>query len=201
MTHQIYVFDVTMRYEAASKKVLMEYLKATCKAWMFQGEKGASNYHHWQLRFSLRTKVRIGTLITAWNAMFGSGFGNISPTSAGSAQLMLGSGMAFYCMKADTRTEGPYSDKDPTPKFVQPRFRNATLRGWQERLWAKIQAHKAEENDRNIILVVDPVGCIGKSWFKGWAKQTQGCISLPCSLQSAKEANQYLCSLPGIEPG
>lgn len=199
--NQLYVFDVSMKRDAATRKLLKEYLAATCKQWVFQGETGASGYKHWQIRFSLLTKARMGTVLTAWNQMFGPGFGKLSNTSTKEAQHMLKSGNAFYCMKAASRTEGPYSDKDVAARYIQKRFENAKCKEWQERLFQQITLAKATGDDRHIILVVDPDGGAGKSWFKGWMYSHHGALVLPSSLQTVNDAIQFICSLKDTTVG
>ena len=197
----IHVFDLTIKKDQVPRTILHEYLVECGKHYVYQLEKSESGYVHWQVRLSLKSKTRAGTFVKQCNAVFGSGFGDVSPTSNGEAAKMIAHGRAFYTMKAETRIEGPWSDKDKKPRYVQKRFKNATLKDWQLLLKARIDGQIHTANDRHIILVVDKSGNNGKSWFKGYMYSHYGAVVLPSSLPSVNDAIQLLCSNKDIGEG
>lgn len=132
---------------------VVSYLRPWCKKYVFQYEKGDSGYLHWQGRCSLIKKRRPAELIKLG---FGKG-GNISPTTNKAC------GDSFYVTKADTRLDGPWSDKDYEEPPVLTRqlrtFLSHSMYEWQEQVLAMAQ----EEDDRSIKLIYDKIGNNGKS--------------------------------------
>ena len=92
------VWDFTIPFDRISVKELKEILKDKCKKWVFQVEVGASGYKHYQGRVSLKVKSR-----KAFNMDCGVHW---SVTSSDNMEN------DFYCVKDDTRVEGPYRDSD-----------------------------------------------------------------------------------------
>jgi len=205
---QICVFDVTLKADVADASVerIKKWLKTCAKKWVFQLERGKlkteknpDGYLHYQIRLSLRMKVRKGTFIKAFNAQWGKGCGKVSVTSAENAKIMELSGKAFYCLKEDTREDGPWMDTDKIPAYTQKRFRDPTLKSWQDKLYQELTLNKL--NDRKMILVVDPDGGKGKSYFAGYMLTHHDAVRCPSTCENAKQMMEYLCSHPKIHPG
>ena len=68
------------------------------------------------------------------------------------------------------------------------------LCSWQKDVLETIEQQKRDRDDRHIILVVDPVGHSGKSYFMRYMTTFKGAIRLPSTLASATAAMQFLCS-------
>lgn len=191
------VWDITLKAgdETEDERLLIiKSLRELAKKWCFQLERGEqSDYLHWQIRLSLFKKKRQSEFIGLLEAQGWEGF-HVSPTSkAGQDSL--------YCMKVDTRVEGPWADTDKKPMYVQKRFRNPVPMQWQSKLEQLLIQMKQDGNDRNIVMVKDDGG-EGKSWFKGWMQMHRSdVITLPSTLEKANEMMEFLCSLKEIEDG
>lgn len=159
-TTQCYVWEFTLPKRELGVDDVHALLRSHCKAYTFQLEKGSgTGYEHYQGRLSLFKKSRGGD----WDKRFpGTGI-HVSPTVADNIK-----GEAFYCMKADTRLEGPWSDKDYKPPKRKLRciesMREQGLYPWQKSICEKIQGYDA----RRIHIVIDPEGNNGKSWIMKW---------------------------------
>lgn len=190
MTHKsVYMWDVTLKFETyADREQLTKDIKSLAKSWCFQLEKGGENgYLHWQIRFSLFKRKRENELVNILRHDIGWPDFRAKPTSNEGRK-------SLYCMKLDTRVEGPWSDKDKEPKYIQRRFRDANLRDWQERLRDKLVDMKNEGNDRNIILVKDD-GNEGKSFFKGYLySHRDDVVMIPSTFDNANSMIQFMCS-------
>lgn len=196
MTHNsVAVWDITLKSGGSHEKdAIIETLRDIAKKWCFQLEKGEeSDYLHWQIRISLFKKKRLSELKTLLDNKEWAGY-HLSPTSRGGMD-------SLYCMKLDTRVQGPWCDKDPEPKYVQKRFRDPVMRPWQAKLEKELLAMLNEGGDRHILMVEDE-GNQGKSWFKGYMMMTRDdVVILPSTLEKPNEMMEYLCSLKEIEQG
>lgn len=186
MTNQLCLWDLTVKYEEGHTfEDVKMVMKEIAKAWMFQLERGESGYEHWQIRVSLYKKKRKCELIALLNDLEIRGF-HISPTSNQGRD-------SLYCMKADTRIEGPWTDKDKEPPYVQKRFRNPELIPWQVKLVEYLEELKKNGNDRNIVMVMDDGG-EGKSWIKGLMTSRKDAIVVPASCTSPNDMIQFVMS-------
>lgn len=191
----LYIYDVTMKYEGFEDTAkVREDLRSIAKKWAFQIEKGEeSGYVHYQIRLSLFKRKRVKEME---KLLFTIGWNNFraSPTSNNGKKL------DFYVIKFDTRVDGPWTDKDPEPKYIQKRFRKAKLRDWQHDLLDELIKMKEKGNDRNIVMVEDEGG-EGKSFFRSWAYSTrEDVVYLPSTLTSANEMIEFICSC-GLKSG
>ena len=160
MTSPVAGWDFTISKEKfPDLNVLQKTLTEWFKHWVFQGEEGEGGYQHWQGRGSLIKKKRKSEIVAQCNGFFPGV--HWSPTST-----EVHAGQNFnYVLKADTRTDGPYSDKDyeePPPLTRQLKgFMEQELRPWQE----KVMEIMTSYNERSITLILDQVGNSGKSIF------------------------------------
>lgn len=141
-TNAIAVWDFSLPKEGCELQGLKTFCKEHCKKWCFQLEKGEKGYIHWQGRVSLKVKNRKGPTFPKihW-----------SPTSEANCENN------YYVMKAETRIEGPWSDKD---KYIPRQVREITkLRPWQQ----TIVDLRNEWNTRTINCIICENGNIGKS--------------------------------------
>lgn len=155
--HPICVFDVTLSASVATVPAVKKSLQELAKSWMFQRELSESGYDHYQIRCSLFKPKRLQACVKLFRSsdvMWESS--HISPTS-GEASTKFS-----YVMKADTRTEGPWSDKDPEDMYVPKQVRDVKLYPWQQSV---VQTFSVWDS-RHINVIVNKGGNIGKSVLK-----------------------------------
>ncbi len=156
---QCYVYDITLKYvESLDKDAMHALFRPLCKKYVFQLEKGLeTGYVHYQGRISLTKKLGKPSA-QKWLLENNVKDFKISETSKCESEKA-----AFYCIKAATRIEPPFSDKDyeaprPILRTVSKMVENG-LFPWQQALLEKVQ----EYDDRLIHLVIDHAGNNGKS--------------------------------------
>lgn len=151
MTNAMNTYDFTSSAEKTTKEELQELLDKYCKKWCYQLEKGEeTEYLHWQGRFKLKVKERIGGVIKKFPGC------HITITSEANRDNM------FYVMKIETRVEGPWSDTDAyIPRDIRA---IKELLPWQETLRENFE----KIDDRVVDVVVDTRGGIGKTVFVRW---------------------------------
>lgn len=170
-----------------TKDDVHELLRKRCKKYVFQLECGETGYLHYQGRFSLFKKAGL----TCVANQFGNIGWHISPTSGNALR-----GEAFYCMKEQTRLEGPWTEKD----YVVPRVPSNRLKRsgildtpyeWQRELKQRLE----QEDDRTVHMVVDHRGNNGKSIFVEWLEYLGLTSELP-GFNSSEDFLQAAMSLP-----
>lgn len=151
----ISVFDLTVPCDKVEFDQLKTFLVEHCKAWAFQKEKGEeTGYEHYQARVSVKTKKRLSTMITLVNKDLEG-----SHVSATCTQNM---GNEFYVLKAETRVEGPWSDRD---KVIPRHLRDTPAwYPWQKHIVDNIDRYE----ERTIHVIVDLHGNQGKSLMSSW---------------------------------
>lgn len=179
-------FFITLPFASnMDKEVIFTVVKDYFKKWAFQKE-DEKGYVHWHIIGSLIKKRRLQEILPVLKAA-GLNFGHMAPMSKAGMGTM-------YAMKADSRVEGPWTDKDPVPNHVQERFRNAVLRPWQVGLHTRLINMMKDGDDRHILIKMDPDGNIGKSFFKGWAATQPEYFVVPSSFSSANDIIEFCCS-------
>lgn len=150
----IALYDFTIPIDYYTVTELQHILRHQCKRWVFQCEKGKgeTEYEHYQVRLSLKKKMR-------WTTMKKSPIlkGRHSPTS----NPTVFKGDFFYVMKEDTRTSGPFKDTDEEKVMTKQLkwFSKQKLRTFQKDI---INESKIFDM-RKINLIWDTTGCCGKS--------------------------------------
>jgi len=152
-------FDFTMPEGDISHKEIIEKLYPTIvKKYVFQLEEGDSGYLHYQGRFSLIKKRRLGELVKLIKLLFPQM--RLSTTSNNGLKEE-----NFYCIKQDTRKAGPWTDTDPKPEYIPRQIREIKkLHPWQQSVIEK----SAEWDTRSINIIHDTEGNIGKSTLATW---------------------------------
>lgn len=121
-------------------------------------------YLHIQARISTIKKTRLKQLVNdLWNANNIFCRAHIRPTS-NPAYLK---GNSFYCLKAQTRVSGPYTDKDE-PEIKKPYqvkiIEESGLYPWQQYIKDKLLYNYANGNDcRKILYIILKTGAEGKT--------------------------------------
>lgn len=159
-------WDFTLKEEGTNFNLFRELLKCNCKKWVFQLEEGEeTGYRHYQGRVSLINKSRKGFDFPGihWSVTSNANRDN-----------------DFYVMKSETRIDGPWSDEDPD---IPWQYRDITLYAWQEFI-----ANDVTHNRRNINVLVNPSGNIGKSVLCGYAD----CHEMACSLPIMDSHKDYM---------
>lgn len=139
-----------------SPKDFKKILRKHSKKWIFQLEKGAGGRFHYQVRISLKDKVRNFKKLEGLN----SKYINEIPTCS---ENMNQFGYDSYQAKDDhTRVEGPWAYNDPC---LSRDFALMGIHGESDlRPWQKSIIEKARTDElRKIIFIYDPQGNQGKS--------------------------------------
>lgn len=115
---RVYVYDFTLKASIVEdRSEIIDVLKEHCKKWAFQLEKGGTTgYLHYQGRFSLVMKNTKENVLSffPWEET------DISHTSNACK------GDQLYVIKADTRVEGPWTDKDVQTIPIPRQYRHIT---------------------------------------------------------------------------
>lgn len=168
------------------KDKLKKFLDDNCKKYVFQLEKGDTGYEHYGGRFSLRKKRRKSELVnqvlqkkeevrTMW----------VAPEVTTNDD-------DFYDTKEDTRIDGPWSDRDEI-KYIPRQCREIMdcLRPWQQSIMDDV----GQWNTRNINVIYDPEGSIGKSTFCTFMAASGKARQLP-PVNDYKDLLGIVCNLP-----
>lgn len=176
----ICVYDFTCKCDGVPLDAVKKFLKTIAKGWIFQQEKGTlAGYLHWQGRVSLKVAGTLPAVLSKFNQAWGNGFGRLSPTSKDVAKEMT-KGDAFYCIKDDTRVDGPWSDKSEPPTPFKSKeieiVERCGLKPWQETIKEQILMGY---DSRSINVVYCPDGNIGKSTFTEWLEYSHIAYEIP----------------------
>lgn len=136
-----------------SHETVIQWLIKVAKHYIFQGEEGGTGYPHFQGYIELEARKRIQTLAKETKALTDLPV-HFSPASSEGIEAL-----KKYCMKKDTRTEGPWQDGKPIYEgedlYTEPY-------PWQKTLEELIDT---TPDKRSIIWVYDQEGNQGKSEF------------------------------------
>lgn len=164
---QCYVYEFVVDASRITPDEMHMVLRTLCKTYVFQMERGEQStelhpegYLHYQGRLSLIKKAQITVAARLLKAAANDVVFSLKHTLKDQVK-----GEAFYQMKAQTRVQGPWTEKDfrelpPMTKRLKKVMDNG-LFPWQERLKDLV----SEYDDRSIHLVHDPAGNHGKSAF------------------------------------
>jgi hypothetical protein len=165
------VYEFTLPKRELAVGDVHALLRSHCKAYTFQLERGdTTGYEHYQGRLSLFKKT---TLACAAQHFPDTGI-HISPTVTENTK-----GQAFYCIKAQTRIDGPWTEKDHEvlPKLCWPYNEEDwdNPLPWQLEMFERIR-HRVK---RTIYCIIDPRGGNGKTSFVKKAKSMGLCREVP----------------------
>lgn len=167
-------------------------LKGIAKHYVFQIEMGDTGYRHYQGRMSLikrRRKKEKHLLLKLFKEKPPN---YLEPTCSPEAFK----GEAFYCMKEDTRIEGPWQDTDEVRVLTKQMkiFNSFELRPYQSQLKEMAQHFDM----RKIDLIFDPNGNIGKSLFSEYLEYCGLAEEIP-PFRLMDDIFQWVCTRP-IKP-
>ncbi len=148
----------------------------TLKKYCIQLERGDSGYMHLQGRISLIKKRTDAQAATHLRELGLQDFKLLYT----SGEVAKNDKHAFYCMKTDTRVEGPWKDDDPKPKYIPRQIRDIVeLYGWQKTV---IEISKIWDT-RHVNMIIDKVGNKGKSTLVQYMR----CNDLACKIPFAND--------------
>lgn len=178
MTNQVCLWE--WRHSANKIKVheILDFMRTYTKKYSFQLERGETGYEHFQGAFSLIKKKRKTELLHLFSPE------HLQPVATNNSR-----GFDLYAQKADTRIDGPWTDKD-TDKFVPDQYKNLEPRPWQK----VIMLHHNLFYTRTIHWVYDEVGNRGKSTVASLMELTTDAIDLP-PVNDAQMLIQTLCDI------
>lgn len=176
--------DGTLEEHKAFSQSIVDLSKLQAKRWVFQMERCPNtNRLHWQGYWNLRVKRRLDTLGLAINSdrlKF-----HLSPASGPGREAL-----RLYCMKQETRVDGPYTDR-PLYTGRDIAIVDTNRRPYQTTILEEI---KGPINDRTINWVWDSLGNTGKSKFCKYLRFRNGA----CVFRSIKSADlQYVVAEDG----
>lgn len=156
------------------------------KHWVFQLEKGEeTGKDHYQGIISLKTKRTKPECLSVMDPLpeFFKPVANAN---------LKGGSEAFYVTKPDTRLDGPWSDKDEElfiPYHLEGK--ESMLYPWQKRIWDS----GSVRNSRNVNVIVEKNGCVGKSTICGLMRVHKQGIQIPPMNDPDKLMQVVLCIL------
>jgi hypothetical protein len=183
MSNPICVWDFTIGSKYIEFNNLTKILDKHCKKWCFQLEKGKeTNFEHFQGRFSLDKKRRIGSC----KKLFNCPEIHLSPTSKANMNNM------FYVQKEETRIDGPWNDEDDEKIYITDFVRQLKeFRPWQQSI---IEMSKLKEF-RTINVIIDKNGNNGKSLLSMYMFQHKMARNIPF-VNNYKDLMRAVCSMP-----
>jgi len=183
MTTQCFSFDFTLDASKANHQDIIALYPEYIKKYTFQLEEGDEGYQHFQGRFSLVKKRRLGEAIKLIQPFLPTI--HLTPTTNN------GLDQNFYVMKADTRIEGPWKDTDKIT-YIPRQYRDLmdNLYPYQE----FIKQDACIFNKRTINLIFDETGNNGKSTIAALMELFGNGIDVP-PCNEFKELIQVMCDI------
>lgn len=169
---------------------LIKCLKQLCKAWCFQLEKAPTTDRlHFQGRLNLIKKERIASLALKFKEGLSSFTIHLSVESNSGAEKNK-AGEWTYVTKAETRVDGPWSDKD-AGVYIPKEWNLASLRPWQQAALTALH----DQTNREILCITDCTGKQGKSaLWKHLVAGGQGFV-IPSTLEQPKDLMRWACNM------
>lgn len=189
-TNPIAMYDLTINAEQFTLDQVKDWMRKYAKRWCFQKEEGsATGYIHYQCRISLISKKRLDCMIK-WISETCRGW-HVSATS----NPTMFAGNEFYCMKEDTRIDGPWIDRDDINLDQIPkRLRNDNME-WRPFQQTIINMVKEEADDRTCDVLVNFAGKIGKTFMCLWMMARNQCERIP-QQKDARDIMRMVMDLP-----
>lgn len=184
--------------QAPEPHEIADFLKAYCRDWGFQLEKGDSGLIHYQGHFRLVKKRRDPDRL--FSATFDGAEPNyLAPTAKNTLDLMVNGEAKYYSTKTDTRIDGPWTHDDApeTPMELYDCHDIGDKLTDLQKIWA---TELTSQNTREILFVYGKTGGVGKSTFGMYLLSTQtNTIVVPATMESAEDMLQwcYAFAKPG----
>lgn len=166
------------------RKDIVQRFEHSCNHWCFQLEKGKREGNlHWQCRVSFEPALRKSQVVKLFPE-FSVRIESEAGTKAG----------GLYAMKADTRQDGPWSDRD-VEHYKDPRYVLKDYRDWQTEMKKRLDSQDA----RTILVIVDETGNTGKTCMAHHLVQYHNGVFIPPFCSTGDEILQFACSF--VKPG
>lgn len=164
-----------------NKDILIQWLQQYTKKWIFQQERGGeSNNLHFQGHFSLIDRARLSELVTRMKDLNQVKQVHLSPVGNGNEKASFS-----YCLKDETRVDGPWTDKDK-PRFIPKEWNNDPVLPWHEVVLDILNT----QNRRQILFVYDQIGGTGKTILKNRIKKEGMGFEVPATMGTADKVMQ-----------
>lgn len=168
---------------------LIDTLNGVAKKYVFQLEVGDTGYRHYQGRISLIKKRRLGEKHILLKLFKDKPPNYLEPTTNPEYHT----GEAFYCMKEDTREDGPWKDTD------EKKFMTKQLKEFNEYSLYPYQVYlkniATRFDTRKIDLIFDQHGNMGKSIFAESLEYLGIAEEIP-PFRLMDDIFQWVCSRP-----
>lgn len=169
----LYIFDAVYYVKSPCHEKVIKVFSQVCKKYIFQLEKGSkSGKLHYQCFLNLRVRKREKQLGKYLSGLGLEGISCRYCSDEGKAQL------ANYCMKDDTRIDGPWADK---PLWKLQYIPN-DLKCMENPLPIQkqiLEMIKLAPDDRSIVWIHDKRGNTGKSKLVKWLEFTDQAEGVP----------------------
>lgn len=189
MDSQVTGYDVTIPGDKwANANELGAELKKWAKNFAFQLEQGSeTGYVHWQVRLRLIKKKRLSEVLNDVAPIIGGHWTVTSKNTHAKNSFN-------YVMKADTRIDGPWTDKDMVdpPKLTRQlkTFLESEKYPWQQTICELVVV----PDDRKIHFIWDEKGNSGKSIFAEYLEYRGLACELP-PLRAFEDLMQFAAGL------
>lgn len=161
MTSVIAIFDFTLSAEKAPELLTIIDVMKGMKNWAFQLELSENNYKHYQGRFVRHKKTTLSNCMKEMQELLPSI--HISPSSNNASNK---NNKFSYVLKPDTRIDGLWTDQDNVDEIIQvPIQYRVELKNWQQKLYDTVMTEIENRLYRNVHVLYDPRGGIGKTTF------------------------------------
>lgn len=155
------IWDITISSTLVEdENTIKKAFRKCCKKWAFQLEQGdETGYVHYQCRIALHKK----TTLNHAKELVGLE-GNYTPSSTNSISK---TSNFNYVLKPQTRIAGPWTDKDDVEEeeIKIPIQYKVELYKWQQSLYDLVMKEIEEKKYRNVHILYDVHGGIGKTTF------------------------------------
>ena len=156
------MFSVVWYPDTPSESIAIKAFERLCSKFIFQFERGTKrNRLHGQAYVKTKLKIRDGTLGKKFNQLGLRGCKCNVAHNDGEEALALQN----YCMKDDTRVDGPWGDTMYESKRRLEKELQLKLLPWQKKLSDEL---KTDPHPRKIVWYYDQEGSKGKSTMSKW---------------------------------
>ena len=189
MVNQVYHHCVRFDAAGGTAAQVERAFKALSDHYIFQLERGENTgREHYQCYLHTKSKQRPAELASALRGLLEyEGSLHCSPASNNGKQQL-----KHYCMKEDTKVDGPWMDRPAPP----PEYDGSDVQcieddpwPWQQFIMDEL---KKPPVSRTINCVVDPKGCMGKSTLQKYLDWKGLSIQIP--IGTAAQLKTYVCN-------
>jgi len=178
-------FDMTYHqsFKFKSPQEIIAILDKHCDKWGFQYEEGETGALHYQIRVSMKVKIRASTIPKNFEEFYAFHIRPTTPTMQNNFT---------YVTKEATRIDGPWHYINDAPQLIPRQCREImyTLFPWQQHIHDSVSRWES----RIINLVYAPEGCEGKSSLAMYLLSINKAFLIPV-LDDYKDLMQAVCCM------